>query len=220
MRRPVILLVLLPFVLAGCPAQVVPPGKVGSLSLSFEASGLAAKTIVPPIDMDVTDYNISGNGPGGDSFSETGVTAATFSKSALGIGEWAITVDAFNAAHELIGGGSTTVSIVAEETAHASVQVVPLSGTGTLTIDISWTAGLISDPSVSATLTPMGSLAFITGANSASYSSGDTLSAGYHSLALQVMDGGVAVWGFFEAIRILRDQTTEASFYLTPQDLQ
>ena len=111
--------------------------------------------------MNIGSYNISGNGPSGATFSQTGVTAATstFSQNTLAVGAWTITVDAYNAGQQLIGSGSTAVAIEAGQTAQATVQIVPRSGTGILTINISWTAGLISVPAVSATLTPAGGAA-------------------------------------------------------------
>ena len=225
-NRPVFFLILLALVLTSCPTPRFSDSlETGSLIL-FLSSPLKSNTIVPPLDMNIVSYNISGSGPGNASFSQPGVTAATstFSQNDLAVGEWTITVDAYNAGQQLIGSGSTAVAIEAGQTAQATVQVVPLSGTGMLTINISWTAGLISVPAVSATLTSAGGaaqgLTFTFGTNSASYASGNTLSAGYYSLALQVMDGGNAVWGFFDAVRILSGQTTTASFNLTSQDLQ
>ena len=193
--------------------------EMGSLIVELSTSAMGAKSILPPLDMEAASYDLSGNGPGMTAFTQIGLTGSTAVENTLAVGAWTITVDAFNAAHDLIGGGSTAVSIEAGETAQASVQIVPLSGTGTVTINISWTPGLISVPSVVATLTPAGggaqSLSFTTGVNSATYSSGKTLSAGYYSLALKLQDNNLAVWGFFEAVRILKDQTTEASFDLT-----
>ena len=225
-KKPVPLLVLLLLALTSCPiSRFSDSGETGSVILILLPTHLMARTIVPPLDMDLAFYNISGNGPGGAFFSQTGVTpaASTFSQNALAVGAWTITVDAYNAGAQLIGSGSTTVAIKAGQAAQASVQVVPLSGTGTLKVNISWASGLISAPLVSATLTPAGgaaqSLNFTAGTDSASYSSGDTLNAGYYSLALQLMDNGVAVWGFFEAVRILRGQTTTANFNLTAQGL-
>ena len=217
-------IVLCCLALAGCPMMRSPATpEVGSLILSFSVSALASKTLVPPVDMNVSSYDVSGSGPVGASFGQGGVTTSYFARSALAVGVWNITVDAFNASHDLIGSGGVAVSIEAGTTVDASIQVVPLSGTGTLTIDIGWTAGLISAPSVAATLTPAGgaaqSLAVTTTASSASYSSGQTLSSGYYLLVMQVLDGGIPVWGFSEGVRILAGQTTSCGYNLTSQDL-
>ena len=225
-NRPVFFLILLALVLTSCPTPRFSDSRETGSLLLFLSTHLNASTIVPPLAMTIASYNISGNGPGNASFSHTGVTAATstFAQNDLAVGEWTISVDACNDSQDLIGSGSTTVAIEAGQIAQASVQIAPLSGTGSLALNISWTAGLISVPAVSATLTPVGgaaqSLAFTFETNSASYSSGNALSAGYYSLALQVMDGGIAVWGFFDAVRILQGQTTTAIFNLTSQDLQ
>jgi hypothetical protein len=226
MKRAAPLLFALSILLVSCPNGT--PVRTGSLLLNFSTTEMGARTITPPLDMDVASYNISGSGPDSATFSQTGVTATSVAQNALLVGAWTISVDAFNAGHDLIGTGSSAVAISAGQTSAATVTVAPLSGTGTFAVDIAWTPGLISSPSVVATLTPAGGTAqgltfavgtFAVGADSASYSSGNTLSAGYYSLTLQLLDGPTEVWGFFEAVRILKDQTTTASLSLTSADL-
>ena len=225
MKKSLLIMVILSVFLMSCPnpGGVAPTKHLGSLRLTFSTSEMTPKTLIPPLDMKIASYSISGSGPSSATFLQTGVTGASFVQSALPVGDWTIAVAAFNAGNNVIGAGGTTVTIEEGQTSVASVTVTPLSGTGTLTINISWTAGLVAVPSVVATLTPMGgsaqNLPFTMGANSASYSSGNTLNAGYYSLALQLMDGGVSVWGLYDAVLILQGQTTAASANLTSQDL-
>ena len=212
------------FVLFSCSLGRIPGGQTdGTLILVLSGTGMNGKTLVPSLDMNVSSFNVSGSGPGTATFSLTGVTGPSVEQSALSAGTWTINVYAFNASRDLVGSGSTSATIEAGQTSTASVTVIPLSGTGAMTVSISWATGLVSTPSVVATLTPVGdeaqNLTFSVGATSVSYSSGKTLNAGYYSLSLQLMDGGVEVWGFFEAVRILKDQTTSASFTLTSLDL-
>lgn len=225
MKRFLLMLTVIAYltVLADCP--VTNPSPFGSLMLSFSSSGMATRTLVPPIDMNVSYYNVSGSGPGSASFSQTGVTTASLIRSSLVVGGWTILVDGYNTNNDLIGSGSTTVSINAGATTQGHVEVSPLTGLGgALTIDISWLTGLITGASVIASLTDSGgteqSLSFSAGTDSMHYSSGtNALNAGYYSLALQLLDDGVPTWGFFEAVRIIKNQTTAASYNLKAQDL-
>ena len=132
--------------LVSCPSGVTPDGDHGTLVLVFSATTMKAKTIVPPLDMDIASYTISGSGPHSSTFSLSGVTGASVTQNALLVGAWTIQVDALNANSDLIGSGSISVSITAGETSTATVTVSPLSGTGTLNITLSWASGLIASP--------------------------------------------------------------------------
>ncbi len=223
MRKALFLSVLCLGCLAACHAPQTSP--FGSLMLSLSVSGMKSKTLVPPVDMNVAYYNVTGTGPSSASFSQTNVTATSFIKGSLVVGGWTIVVDGYNANNDLIGSGSTTVTINAGETTQGSVEVSPLTGLGgTLTIDISWPNGLITNASVVASLTDSSgtsqSLTFSTGPVTAHYSSAtNSLDAGYHSLALKLFDDGTQTWGTLVAVRIIKNQTTAGSYELTAQDL-
>jgi hypothetical protein len=216
MKIAAFLTVALCVILAGCPT----PGHNGSLALNFSTTEIGSKTWKPLLDMEVASYDVSGVGPGTATFSQTGVIGTSVAQNGLAIGAWTIVVDAFNADHDLIGTGSTAVAISAGETTTASVEVVPLSGKGTLTINISWTPGLIDEPSVAATLTAVGGtvqdLTFTPGTDSIGYSSGNTLDAGYYWLNIVLKDSGTETWWSNpQSVRILKDQTTAAIWTLT-----
>lgn len=218
---PFLLLLLL---LSSCtivkePAQ----GAYGTLALTLSFTEMAARTIVPPLDTHVAYYSVTGLGPGSAMFSHPGASSTIVIETALVPGAWTIVVDAFNTDGYLVGSGSTEVSIEAGQVNEAAVAVTPLDGTGTLTMRISWPPGAIGAPSVSAKLTAAGAggqtLSVTVGTTSAACESGQTLHAGYYSMTLQLLDGGVLKWGCFEAVRILADQTTSAAFNLTAGDL-
>jgi hypothetical protein len=224
MKKALLVAVLSSVVLVSCPIGMPRSDSLGLLQLRISASSMAAKTILPPLVMDVASYAVSGDGPASASFSQTGLTGASVIQSSLVAGPWTITVDAFNAVHELIGSGSVAVSIEAGLTTQASVEVTSLEGAGTLTIDLSWVSGLFPIlPSMVGVLTPVGgdgrNCVFTAGENSLSYTSGKTLSAGYYSLEMQLIDQAVVTWGCFESVRILKDQTTSAIFNLMAEDI-
>ena len=119
----------------------------GSLILTFATSEMAAKTILPPLDMDIAYYDVYGDGPDPATFSQDGITGSAVTENNLAVGAWMITVDAFNDTDEWIGSGSKAVAITAGQTTQEEVRVTPLEGTGTLDISISWPCLLYTSPS-------------------------------------------------------------------------
>jgi len=223
MKKANLIIVFFCFVLLSCPMGCRPLAQGrGSLVLGVSSSEVKGKTISPPLDLEIASYDVRGAGPDSAAFSQLGVTGSTVVQNSIVAGAWTVTVDAFNANRDPIGAGSVGVTIGAGKTAQVSVQVSPLEGTGSLTIAISWPSGTIAVPAVSGTLTSVGgapqAISTTMGTDSVSYSSG-SLNAGYYSLILQLSDGAVVEWGLFEAVRILKGQTTTASFVLTSQDL-
>ena len=223
MKKIATLIIVFSALLVGCHAPL--SGFLGSLMLRLSVSGMQSKTLVPPTDMNIAYYNVSGTGPSSASFSQTNVTSTSFIKGSLVVGGWTIVVDGYNATNDLIGSGTTTVTINAGETTQGSVEVTPLTGLGgTLTIDISWPSELITNASVVAALTDSSgtakSLSFSTGPLTAHYSSAtNALNAGYYSLELQLLDDGAPTWGTLVAVRIIKNQITAGGYSLTAQDL-
>jgi hypothetical protein len=223
MKKAYVILLFPCLVLLSCPMGCRPlaHGK-GSLVIGLSDAGPNEKTILPSLDTAIASCDVHGTGPSSAAFSQTGVTGSTVLQSYLTPGSWTITVNAFNASHEEIGAGAAVVTIDAGKTVGASVQVLPLAGTGTLTVALAWPSGAVTDPGVSGTLTPAGGtgqvISFTIGTDSASFSSG-TLEAGYYSLVVQLSDGTTLEWGGFEAVQILKGLTTTAGFNLGPQDL-
>ena len=223
MKKTTLVVFFFCLVLLSCPMGCRPLAQgSGSLVIGLSSSEVKGKTISPPLDVQVAYYDVYGAGPNSAAFSQLGVTDSTVVQNSMVPGVWTITVDAFNSNHEPIGAGSADVTIEAGTMAQASVQVSPLAGTGSLIIDISWPLGTIAVPTVSGTLTSVGgtpqTIPFTMYTETASYSSG-ALNTGYYSLILQLSDGSVVEWGLFEVARILKGQTTMASFDLTSQDL-
>lgn len=221
MRKTVLVCIGILALFSGCPNGT--PGDVGSLILSFSTADMLARTFVPDLDMNVASYDVSGIGPDSSTFSQPGVTETSVVQNSLAVGAWTIVVEAYNGEDILIGSGSTAVEIRAGKTTTATVTVTPLDGKGTLSVNVSWTPGLITNPSAVATLTPVGgsaqNLSFVPGTNSLSYNSGKTLDMGYYWLQIQLLDDGVPTWWALEAVRILKDQTTTGTFALDEDDI-
>ncbi len=206
----------------------IDPNK-GSLVLVFDDSELPTKTIAPPAsDMVVGRYEIRGSGPLGDSFEDLTNTSGVLTVNGLTPGSWTLQVEAFNSGGLEIGaiGGviaqTIPFTITAALVTTFSVDIIPISGTGTLDLTITWPTGSVSNPTVAATLTPYGittpaTITFTPGSppiDTASYSDSARL-AGYYYLMLQLIeDGSPVAWGHFEAVRVIYQQTTSRPFSL------
>lgn len=216
-------LIVLALLVLGCP---LPQSSLtGELVLSFTpATAKGAKNLLPLVDMNIATYDVSGSGPNSATFSQQNVTT-TLTVTALVQGAWTITVNGKNSAGTVIGTGTASVTIVGGQTATATVTVAPLTGNGDLSLTVSWASGMITTPSVTGTLTPVGgsgsNIAFTLAGDSlsASYDSGSTLSAGYYTLSLIVEDATTSVWGGTEAVRIVAGNTTTGTFTLNATDI-
>jgi hypothetical protein len=191
-----------------------PPGisqNEGSLVVQIAPMDSAARLMVPGIDMNITSYIVSGTGPSSASFSTT-TSGTTATVPGLAIGAWTVAVDGKNAAGTVIGHGSASVQVASGATATASVSVLPIVGTGTLSLTVSWPSAQVASPSIVATLTPpTGSaitMAFSTPTNGSATYSNSALMNGYYTLTLQLKDGAAMVMGAVDVVRIVKDQTT------------
>ena len=184
---------------------------------------LTVRTIEPTLDMNIVYYDIHGSGPGDTEFEQLGVSGSTVVQASLVPGEWTVTVEAYNGdtPSTLIGMGEITVLIVAGAVLNESIIVRPITGTGTLTVDVSWPAGVLSSPSLVSMLVPLGEtpdpglheVAFPVSGETASFS-GESLGAGYYTLSITLLDGGVPVWGTVEAVRIISGEVSAKIYEL------
>jgi hypothetical protein len=216
-RKSLVLLTILLLFSISCTNFFQPSKKdTGSILISITEKVSKGKSLLPSLDMTPASYMIKGSGPAGASFSQA-VRGASATISNLVAGAWSITVEAYNgdASPTLIGSGTGTVAVTAGKTESLEITVIPLSGDGTLSLTVSWPSGVLSSPSIEASLTPTTggsaqSLSFTIADNSASYSS--DFIAGYYTLSLCLKDGGVVVGGKTDSVRIIAGQTTTGSY--------
>jgi len=225
------LVVILVGYVASC--SLIGDSSKGTLVLSLDTR-LVAQTIEPDLSMDVDHYDIYGNGPGSAYFEQLDVDSNTVVQASLIPGEWTITVEAYNGDvpdPTQIGEGVAVVTITSGEVLNTTVTVTPLDGTGYLELHVTWPEGVLTNPTLNATLTPADpataqpSISFTgdftvqggTGATD-SYDLSPmptTLETGYYTLVLTLFDGdGALVWGTVEAVRIIKDETSAKTFAL------
>jgi hypothetical protein len=205
MKKSLMISIVLVIAFAGCR---FPQWLTGDLVINTDAS--KAKTLLPAVSMDIADYEVSGDGPADETFRTNCATGNT-EMTSLVAGEWIITVKAMNGDGTVIADGSTTTTVPAGGTANAAVAVTPLAGTGSLNLTVSWPSGVLAGPSVSGTITspdgqPQQMSFTVSGSEATTSVTG--LSAGYHTLSVQVLDSGVVAAGGMEVARILADTNT------------
>jgi hypothetical protein len=194
--------------------EETPESGTGVLKISI-SSEIEFRTVLPSISMDIDHYELSCTGPG-EQVSESIAAGTVTIQKVLLPGNWSVRIDALNADSVIIGStGNHSVTLVQGQTANETMIITPLSGTGTLDIDISWQQGELIDPSVSASLIPHGGSAnaiiFNTGTTSAVYDD-SSIDAGYYDLVIKVYEGSDIYWGTVDVLRIISGKTTNASF--------
>jgi YVTN family beta-propeller protein len=222
MRRPLSSLLfsgfipVLIFILIACNSPVSGPGNYsskGSLTIAL-TNNINAKTLLPTISMDAASYTITGTGPNSATFTAIS-TGAAVTESSLAFGSWTIVVNALNASGNLIGTGTATAQVNTGATTPVSVIVTPITGTGTLSLSVSWPAAQVQTPSITASLTPaLGTaqnLAFTVSGSTATYTN-SAVGNGYYTLAFTVDDNGIAEAGAVEVVRIVAGQTTSGTY--------
>jgi Tol biopolymer transport system component len=212
--------------------------ETGSISLTFEfpndeqlvaalARASDGRTIGGPIDEAIYNYRVTGSGPGGASFEKIvttngavfPVTPGTWviTVTARALNDWVIIEDGL---HDILEG-TLTAEIRANETYYAVIPLLPIHGTGTLTVTLSWPSGLIADPIAEGTLVPHGTGAggmtfpFSIDAGGATATLSQSLTTGYYRFTISLFDGTQLLWRKIEAVRILNEKTSLAEYTVT-----
>ena len=194
-------------------AACVPEEKNGNLKISFEES--QPRVLAPAISLDATSYTVSGNGPYNSSFNKT-TTDSPLQINHLESGEWIITVDAYNAEGTRIATGTNSVNVSAGETASLNILLLPPAGTGSFLVDVFWDDAVVSNPVIESRLTSSSGNILELSANqvNAGHSeiSDSTISTGYYTMVLQLLESGEVIAGAVEAVRIFNGEQTTGEF--------
>lgn len=186
-------------------------------AIAFQINASASKILVPSLDMNIATYAYAGTGPSGATFSAA-ASATAYTASNLVQGSWSVTVNGLNAAGTVIDTGMASVNVVTGQTATVNIVVAPIVGNGTLSVNLTWPAALVSIPQITASLTSTGGvitpLSFSTPTNGTSTYTG-TVGNGYYTLSIQLLDNGHLVMGSVEIARIVTGQTTTGTYNYT-----
>ena len=217
-----ILLVALTF--TNCNMNNAPIPK-SSLTISFTPDA-ESRTLKPDtLNLAVSTYDLSGIGPNGAVFSITGITATSYTMENLVPGQWSVTAKGKNIDGIVIVQSAATLITLNSENNSLPLSLLPISGTGTFDLDLSWPTDMIGTPSITATLTPdIGTAIDLTFAITGTTASMTPLSLerGYYTLSVKLTDASVdpyLVWSKVETVLVFVNATTSESWTLVAADM-
>lgn len=218
MRKSFLVLLAVVLAIAGCGLGE----KTGEVYIELEFNG--ARSILPPGDLVVTEYVVTGAGPGGATYSDT-LTGNTV-VGGLFPGEWTFTAVGRNAAHAALAEGTTIIEVVigAAVTCHIDVNELT-SPDGAFSLGLSWEPDIVLDPvwtgslkNFAAVVTP---LAFTVDELACTAATGvDPLGVGWYTMLVQLWDQPgaeetrVLSSGAATAVRIAAGQETHGDLEL------
>gem|GEM_PF-834735 len=214
------------FVLAAVACVITAcSGGSGTGSLVVNIGG-NARAVMPEIDMEPKRLVITGQGPGGSSFTRyinvaEGDQSVTIDR--LASGTWQVFVEALNEGGLAVGGGYSEVKIKSGSTAYCTVTVEPFDGYGLLYLEVTWDMDMLSNPYVEAAVSKKGmepmELVMTTEMDRAETE--EILPTGYYTLSVKIYDDlGLGTMSAFYGgtttmVRIVKDEISGESLHIT-----
>lgn len=220
----ILLILLVAFTFTNCSPNNAPIPN-SSLTLKF-APDAESRTLKPDaLSLDVTSYDVSGTGPSGATFSVIGITSTSYVLENLVPGDWSVLAKGYNIDGDLIVQSAQTAISLNSENTTLELDLLPLSGSGTFSLDLSWPIDTIDTAEIIATLTPdVGEvipLTFVITGTTATIVD-LTLPRGYYELSLKLYDtsfNGYLVWSKVETVLIFADEITSKTWTLVAETM-
>ena len=175
---------------------------------------VGSRTLVSDISTQISSYRVTFSNAEG---SEVSVESAetTIEASLPSEGTWDILVEGLNDSGQVVATGTSSVEVTAGETVSVAIVLGPADGNGTASFEVQWNSIQTNNPSVTGHLVNSQnetiSMEFtITAAGTAT--SEVQVDDGYYTLEAQLLDSGVVVAGFAEAVQISAGGTTQHVF--------
>jgi hypothetical protein len=188
----------------------------GSLVLDV-SSPPGVKTLLPGTSMVPDSYDFHGAGPEGKTFDASSRTLPTTVKR-LAYGYWKIAVNVKNDGANVIGMGEADVNVQTGLSQSVSIASKPVDGYGTLDLTVLWPAADVVSPGLAGTVTPWNGSPIVLAFELDPLAAGKAtvkkqyVPTGYHTLSVKLLDGGTAVMGAVETVRIVKDGVTAGTF--------
>lgn len=220
MKRFILGLVALAAVsLWGCGLFGVKQNAGGKLQLVIPAiTDRYSRSLGPAVDFYMTQFDIHGEGPNGETFDVPNHQSGNFEQSSVALGVWKITVKGKNKDGVDIGEGSAEIEVRPTSIARATIEIQPKAGSGTLVVDIPIQAGTFNRPKYMAVLRDgRGAETILDVSNDGrGVSISKALGSGFYTIFILIEDGEIPSWGIEEAVIILSGQETKAIYELSP----
>jgi uncharacterized repeat protein (TIGR02543 family) len=185
-------------ILAACSLPFCPATPEGTTTGGFSLSprGCDGRTIMPT-DLSVSKYSLSGSGPNGVTLPAQDSSTGDFTATGLAPGDWTLRVEGSDADKNIVLTGETKVTIAAGKTTGATITLLPAtSGTGTLSLSVTWAGTNRTAETVTGSLTPTGgaTISFdFTVADTTATCEQTGLAPGSYILVIELKTGGVRV---------------------------
>jgi 6-phosphogluconolactonase (cycloisomerase 2 family) len=177
-----------------------------------------SRTLLPAVSLTPARFDLVAQGPGGATASASTAEEVVMLAD-LPVGDWQVTVRAVNAAEEPIGQGTADIRLPNGEPQTLAIEVLPLAGDGTLSLEVNWTASELANPLLEAALAVSGQpampLAFDLSVPGKGTCTRPGIPAGFYTLAVRLLDGGTLKAGAVEVVLIIADKTTSGFFDFT-----
>ena len=205
-------------VLASCFGLFRDLQRLGFGDLTVQVAEDIPRNMVPPVDMTIAGYDVSGTGPDGATFFSS-FTGSSVTQRGLVFGDWTITVEGRNQEHMIVTWGTADVHIETGTTQAVDIVTSPVAGPGTLTLAATWDSASVATPSVQSQLVPSQGLpldlAFAIPSPGAAGYSNDSIQNGYYTLVVKLFDNGQLVMGAVDIVRIVAGQITSGTIDFT-----
>jgi hypothetical protein len=223
------------FALAGCSnildnperAETFTQNKTGNVVIEItDGADGSARTLVPPIGVAFTTYELTFTGEGGASHETETVTAGITATVSLAAGNWTITAQAKDDYDQLRAQGSWTGAVSGSATTRISIPLTPTgSGSGFLNYTISFPDlgdGTSAKSLALYTVASNGTETAVAGTPVTDFTSGTpgsiSLSPGFYRLNLTLTNSAGKATGKTEALHVYAGLTTSTAWEFTDAD--
>jgi len=187
--------------------------KFGNLNLNI-ANSNNSRTIYPTFKP-VSYYDITGDGPDGNTLSINSVTDTSKFISTLIVGSWTITVNGKDGSNDMIVRGTNSISIIEDTTVDLTVDVTYLqNGIGKVDITIDWTGTFVTVDEVELKIDSDPTTDIYSSGESVNYAN-DAIASGFHKIVFKVKNDGNVISAVTESVHIYDNLTTSKTINLT-----
>lgn len=191
----------------------------GDLSLNVSSDG--TRMFLPDVDMTIDYYLVTGSGPNGGFFQKRFHRLENQVIPGLLFGSWTLTAEGYNRENFLLGRGASSVEIRTGMTTSALITLKPVEGAGSLSLKATWNP--LDFQGLASVETRLNSFGAVTKNLDFTVDQGlglaesltESVSSGYHTLQIRLLDSGVPVRGTVDIVRILHGAETRGEWNFT-----
>ncbi|MBT3271600.1 MAG: hypothetical protein HN368_00480, partial [Spirochaetales bacterium] len=174
----------------------------------------------PAVDLKVSEYSITGSGPGGTTFEILTQSDECIVEDLLP-GLWSIQGKGFNNEQEILVEGATDF-LLSSDLPEITMTMEPMAGSGAVDIIITWDSTLVQSPSLGLELIDKNGVEVDLEVNleAGAAAAGSAINSGLFTLSVRLYDDSVLIAGAADLVYLIPDHQTTVTvpleIYLTP----